>query len=109
MKLFLISVLSTFLLSSCAHHHKDVKHHHHKSCDANCKVQHEKGEMFKKHCAQSVAEGDLHVQGSDEYKISHGNEIYYFSTEEKLNKFKKHLSKNAKSARRNWDAGSSRR
>lgn len=109
MKLLLIVILSAFFLVSCAHHHKDIEHHHHKNCDKNCKLHHEKGEMFDKHCAQSVSEGDLHVKGSDEFKLKHGGKVYYFSTKDKLKKFKEHIEENTKMARKNWDLGSSRR
>ncbi len=109
MKLLLVAILGAFFLSSCAHHHKDIDHHHHKSCDKNCKVHHEKGEMFDKHCAQSVSEGDLHVKGSDDFKLKHGGEVYYFSSEEKLKKFKNDIEQNSKRARTNWDIGAARR
>jgi YHS domain-containing protein len=109
MKKILTILASTFLLGSCAHHHKDVEHHHHKSCDVNCKVFHAKGEMFEKHCAQSISEGDLHVKGTEDFKLNHSGQVYYFSSEQKLDKFKKHLELNAVNAQKNWDASSLRR
>lgn len=105
----LLAILSSLILSSCAHHHGDVDHHHHKNCAKNCDLYHEKGEMFNKHCAQSIIEGDLHVKGSDEFKLKHAGEIYYFSSKKKLENFKKHLKENTQRARRNWDNGSARR
>ena len=105
MKLLLITLLSAFFLASCAHHHKDVEHHHHKSCDKNCKLHHEKGEMFDKHCAQSISEGDLHVKGSDDFKIKHDGHVYYFSSEEKLQKFKMDSEASTKRAQKNWQVG----
>lgn len=102
------AILSAFFLVSCAHHHKDIEHHHHKSCEKNCKLHHEKGEMFDKHCAQSISEGDLHVKGNDDYKIVHGGETYYFSSKEKKDKFQNDVSKNIESAQKNWSAGDRR-
>lgn len=109
MKFLLATVLGVFFLSSCAHHHKDVEHHHHKSCNENCKTHHEKGEMFDRHCAQSISEGDLHVKGKDDYKIKHGGQVYYFSTKDKLQKFKKNIEASSKRARKNWDVGGANR
>jgi len=108
MKLILIMILSIFFLASCAHHHKDVEHHHHKSCDKNCKISHGRGEMFDKYCAQSISEGDLHIKGSEDFNLSHGGKVYYFSTKKKLEKFKVHIEKNTKMARKNWSLGLSR-
>lgn len=102
MKIILTFVLSAFFIVSCSHHHKDVEHHHHK-CDDQCKL-HKGKAMFEKHCAQSVSEGDMHVLGAEEYKLEHSGEIYYFSSEEKLKKFKRHLKKHTKAAKRNWSA-----
>lgn len=109
MKILLVTLLGAFFLSSCAHHHKEMEHYHHKSCSKNCKMHHEKGEMFDKHCAMSVSEGDIHINGVDDYKLKHGGEIYYFSSEEKLNKFKNNLDKNVKKAQKNWSMGSRNR
>tara|TARA_B100001971_G_scaffold84647_1_gene78056 strand:+ start:172387 stop:172704 length:318 start_codon:yes stop_codon:yes gene_type:complete len=102
MKIILISLLAAFFMTSCAHHHKDVAHHHH-NCDKNCKKHHEK-DMFDKHCAQSVSEGDFHAMGKDDYKLEHGGQTYYFSSKEKLGKFKKDIEANAKAARTRWQS-----
>ncbi len=100
-KNFLVLVILS-LFVSCAHHHKDAKHHHHK-CSKSCELH--KGAMFEKHCAQSVAEGDVHVKGSEDFKLKHGGQVYYFSSKEKMATFKKHLENNLDSAHKNWNAG----
>ncbi len=83
---YLIAVLLTMFLASCAHHNK-TEHHHHK---------------YEKQCAYSVAHGDLKTKGKVEYKFEHGGKTYYFSTSEKLNDFKKDLETNIKRANQNW-------
>ena len=84
---YLIAVLLTMFLASCAHHHNKTDHHHHK---------------YEKQCAYSVAHGDLKTKGKVEYKFEHGGKTYYFSTSEKLNDFKKDLETNIKRANQNW-------
>lgn len=83
---YLIAVLLTMFLASCAHHNK-TEHHHHK---------------YEKLCAYSVAHGDLKTKGKVEYKFEHGGKTYYFSTSEKLNDFKNDLETNIKKANQNW-------
>lgn len=100
MKLILFLLTTLLLTLSCSHHHKDASHHHHE-CKEDCKI-HAYKAMFDKHCAQSVSEGDMHIMGSDEYKITHGGEIYYFSSEKKLEDFKKHIDEKSKEAKNNW-------
>ena len=109
MKLLLTTILGVFFLSSCAHHHKGSAHHHHDNCNKNCSMEHNSKAMFKEHCAQSVSEGDLHVQGKKEFSLSHSGDTYYFSTEEKMKKFEAHIEKHIKSARKNWESSSSKR
>ena len=105
MKLLLSITLSMFFLASCAHHHNESSHHHHKKCNENCKLHKQKSGMFDKHCAQSISEGDLHVKGTDDYKLEHGAQTYYFSSKEKMIKFKKNIDANANKARKNWETG----
>jgi len=105
MKFLITTLVSTFFIYSCAHHHKDIEHHHHKNCEQSCKLYHEKGEMFEKHCAQSVSEGDLHIKGSSDFKLKHSGQIYFFSSKDKLEKFKKHIESNSYKAQRNWERG----
>lgn len=97
--LILVLVLVTF--ASCAHHHKNSGHHHHE-CKKSCKLNHKSGKMFDKKCAYSLAEGDSHINGSEDFKLKHGNETYYFSSKEKLEKFMLNLKDNLKAAKKNW-------
>jgi len=109
MKLSLLILTTVFLFTSCAHHHQKPKHHHHKKCDERCNVSDAKHESkFDKHCAQSVSEGDVHVLGQEDYKLSHGGEVYYFSSKEKMNMFKVSVEESIQKANSNWD-GSARR
>ncbi len=108
MKLFLLSILSLFLFSSCAHHHKSDGGHHHHKCEKNCEMHSDNGEVFNKHCAMSLAMGDSHVAGNEDYKIIHHGETYYFSSEEKMNKFKENIEQNIERANRFWTAGDRR-
>jgi YHS domain-containing protein len=107
MNILLISILSAFLFTSCAHHHGESAHHHHKG-GKNCELNKNDMEMFKKHCAQSVSEGDSHVNGSVDYTLNHAGELYYFSTQEKMDKFKLGLEQNIQSARAKWDNAETR-
>ncbi len=100
MKVLFISLIFSLFFSSCAHHHNKVGHHHH-DCKENCQVDH-KNEMFNKYCALSIAEGDTHVKGSDDYKLVHAGQTYYFSSQEKLQRFKNNLDSNAKTAQEKW-------
>ncbi len=108
MKLFIVSSLSLFLLSSCSHHHKQDGGHHHHKCMQSCEMHSKKGEAFNKHCAMSMAMGDIHVAGSEDYKIVHGGETYYFSTKEKMIEFRKNINKNIQRANRFWTVGDKR-
>ena len=84
---FFLAVIFSLLLASCAHHHKKPEHHHH---------------AFKKQCAQSVALGDFKTMGHEDFKLEHGGKVYFFSSEVKMKKFKKHLDENIQNAERNW-------
>jgi YHS domain-containing protein len=84
---YLLAVIITIFLASCAHHHKTPEHHHH---------------AFDKQCAYSVAHGNLKVEGNAKLKIEHGGKTYYFSSSKKMKEFKKNIEKNIKSANKNW-------
>jgi len=84
---YIIAIFLSVLLASCAHHHKTPEHHHH---------------AYEKHCAYSVAHGDLATEGSFEYSVEHGGKTYYFSSKEKMKEFKKNIETNIKSANKNW-------
>lgn len=103
MKILFISILGVLFLSSCAHHHKDAGgHHHHKCKMKSCSMKSMNGEAFSKHCAMSVSMGDMHIEGKKDYKFEHGGETYYFSSKDKMFKFKKNIEKNLTRARDNW-------
>lgn len=100
----LVTVLFLMVVTaSCAHHHDKTGHHHHKDkkCDETCKM-HNSKEMFEKHCALSVSEGDAHVHGSEEFKLKHGGKTYFFSSKEKMAQFEANLEENIKQANANW-------
>ncbi len=86
MKYVIVLMFSTFLMS-CSHHHKKPEHHHH---------------AYDKQCAYSVAHGDFKTKGSNEYKMKHGGNTYYFSTSQKREQFKKDLEQNIQSADKEW-------
>ena len=100
MKNLIMAIVTVFVFTSCAHQHQKSEHHHHE-CDKDCKV-HQENVMFEKHCAQSVLEGDTHVDGNDDFSLEHGGHIYYFSNDEKLEKFQLNIEANAKAAQSNW-------
>lgn len=83
----IIGIIFTLFLASCAHHHKTPEHHHH---------------AYEKHCAYSIAHGDLETMGNNEFKLAHGGKTYYFSSKEKLNEFKENIEKNIKNANKSW-------
>lgn len=109
MTVLLLSVMSIFLMSSCAHHHKELAHHDHNQHGKKSKVEQKTGDMFDKNCAYSVSEGDVHVKGRADFTLEHGGETYYFSTMDKLMKFKMNLNKSISSAQRNWAMATERR
>ena len=84
---FLLALMFTLFLASCAHHHNKPKHHHH---------------AYEKQCAYNVAHGKLNVKGKKEYKLEHSGKTYYFSNMESKKKFEKNLEENIKSASENW-------
>lgn len=84
----LLLLIPLFFMFSCAHHHKGTAHHH---------------DALEKHCAYSVSEGDMHTMGKDEFTFEHGGETYYFSSEEKREKFKKNLSHRILNAKNKWE------
>lgn len=84
---YIVTILLTVFLASCAHHHQTPEHHHH---------------AYDKQCAYSVAHGDLKTEGNIEYQVEHGGKTYYFSSKEKMNQFKKNIESNIKSANKNW-------
>lgn len=83
----LIGFILTFFLTSCAHHHNKTKHHHH---------------AYEKQCAYSVSHGDLKTEGFPEHKIEHGGKVYYFSSKDKMNSFKRDIDENIKKADNEW-------
>lgn len=91
--LTIISLL--FVISGCAHHDNNVAvdHHHHEQKEAS----------FDGKCAYSVAHEELNVAGKPEYNFKHKGMTYYFSSEEKMNEFKKDIDKNVQKARKAWE------
>ena len=100
-KLIVLFTLALGLMS-CAHHHAETAHHHDNK-QACCSEKEMDGKhMFDKKCALSVAEGDIHTDGKDEFQLSHAGKIYYFSTEKKMETFKEDLTANSRAALNNW-------
>ena len=94
-----------FLTISCSHHHKDKAHHHHDD-KAACESCAKKTQAaFDKKCAHAVMEGDEHVEGKEEFTLSHGGRKYYFSTKERMNEFQSNLDQNINKANKNWMDG----
>ncbi len=60
--------------------------------------------MFGGRCAYSVSKGELDVKGNLSHKFIHDGHVYYFSSEEKKQSFKKNLDENVKKAHKHWDA-----
>jgi len=103
MKKIIIATILSFFVISCAHHHKKDAHHHHQ-CSEKCETKsNTKTDCFNHKCASSVLEGDIHVEGKEEFKLEHGGQIYYFSTLEKKNKFEKNLEQNIELAKKSWE------
>ena len=100
MKILLIT-FALLALASCAHHDESVEHHHH-TCEENCSIEHKETDAFNKHCAHSVAEGNLDVMGSEEYMVSHKGMDYYFSSKKNMELFKKNVQKEIEKAKENW-------
>lgn len=90
--------------SACSHHHKAPDHHHHSATN----VKPDDSVAFDGNCPYAVMEGDLHTHGKEEFKLEHGGETYYFSSQDKLEKFKKDLPKNLSAARKKWKRGMAR-
>lgn len=103
MKIVFASLM--LLISSCSHHHKGNDHHHHDKKASCSKCEEMSKDMYNKNCAHSVLEGDTHVPGKDEFQFDHGGRTYYFSSQEKMEKFKANLEENVKSANRKWEKG----
>lgn len=101
MKFLLLAMLVTTV--SCSHHHKEKEHHHHEE-----KVTKDANDEFEKKCAHSIMEGDTHVDGKEEFKITHSGHNYYFSTKEKMDDFSKNMGENVKKATKSWRRGRDR-
>lgn len=98
----IIYLLFLFLAFSCSHHHKKPPHHHHDDKAACKKCSKDAKEAFEKKCAHAVMEGDTHVEGKEEFTLTHGGRKYYFSSKERMEKFKTHLDEHVKKANNNW-------
>lgn len=84
---FIIAIIFSIFLASCAHHHDGPAHHHH---------------AYEKQCAYSVAHDDGTEKGNSEYKLNHGGIAYYFSTKLKMSEFKKNINANIQKANKKW-------
>ena len=87
-------LLFVLCIYGCAKNHVTSPHHHHET-----EIEHIK---FDHHCAGSLAEGDLHIMGKDEFTIKYDGEIYYFSSLEKKKLFESKLKENIEKAERFW-------
>lgn len=98
----LLITMTAVLFTSCSHHHAKEAHHH--DCTENCaKEKINQQDKFLHKCAESIAEGDVHVDGKEEFKVEHAEYVYYFSSKEKMDKFNKKLEKNVEIASKNWE------
>ena len=105
-KVYKVATMSALLfVFSCASNREPAKppHHHHSCSMKNCKMKH-KCEMYGKKCAASVAHGDFHVEGKEDFKLTHEGHNYYFSSKRKMDEFKKNLDENVKKADNQWQA-----
>jgi YHS domain-containing protein len=50
----------------------------------------------------SVSGGKMNIQGQKDYKMKHSGEIYYFSSRQKMEEFKKDLKENIINAHNYW-------
>lgn len=99
----LVLSMPMFLLSCASKRdHKDSAHHHHECTPENCRQ--EKCEKYDKLCATSLAHGDLHTEGKEEFMLTHGGHNYYFSSKQAMNEFKKNIDDNIKAAEKNWQS-----
>ena len=89
-------------LFSCARHHEKSAHHHDQEGSTDSKNSVKLNPKYDKECACSVMEGDKHVAGKEEFKLEHAGDLYYFSTKEKMEKFKENLTENISKADKNW-------
>lgn len=100
----LTSMIVLLTLGSCAHHDVGVEHHHH-TCEENCSVEHNEADAFNRHCAHSVAIGELTVMGKEEYMVNHKGKDYYFSSKKNMETFKQNIQDELSKANHNWSAG----
>lgn len=102
MKVFKIAALAvvSMIFVSCAHHDNKVDHHHHEDA---AKI------SYEGKCAYSVENAKFDVPGNPEFKLQHEGTTYYFSSQEKLNLFKKDIPHNVERANKVWMERGSRR
>lgn len=113
----LVLLAALIVLASCASGKRETAAHHHhvtecgedgcemkeNQCDMkNCSM--ETCMMFEGQCAYSLAHGDFHIKGKKEHKLVHDGHVYFFSSAEKMNKFKNDIDENARKANKNWEA-----
>tara|TARA_Y100001936_G_scaffold253210_1_gene316514 strand:+ start:2923 stop:3300 length:378 start_codon:yes stop_codon:yes gene_type:complete len=106
--IFLVSCASARRESAAHHHHvtecgKDGCKMTENECDMK-KCSMKSCQMYEGKCAYSVAHGDVHVKGKKEYKLVHDGHVYFFSSAEKMNMFKKDIEKGVQKANENWEA-----
>jgi YHS domain-containing protein len=89
MKVFVLLMI-VFSMVSCSHHYNKAEHHHH---------------QFDKKCAYEVSLNHLDVEGKEEYKFKHEGEVYYFSSNENMQKFKADIQANLSKSKTNWKKG----
>lgn len=84
MKLLILTVLSLFVLTTCAFNEKI------------------KGKAYNKHCAMSVSEDDINVEGDRDCKLKHNGKIFYFSSRKKMEEFEEELKNNVSDEEEIW-------
>lgn len=99
-------LLLLFIIASCSHHHKDSAHHHHENCKSCVK---DVEVAYEGKCAQTVLEGDDHVEGKEEVFLDHEGRRYFFSSPDKKDAFAAHLDAHVRKANTMWKKRQQRR
>jgi YHS domain-containing protein len=108
MKLLLTILIASSIFVSCASH-QSTQVSDTNSSSQQCTAPSYKGDMYNKSCALAVSKGELHVKGSDKYKVDHKGKIYYFKSEKSKQEFLKDIDKNTQSAHNYWVTGARQR
>lgn len=70
-----------------------------------CTTSSYKGDMFNKNCALAVSKDNLHVKGSEKYKLVRNGKVYYFKSEQAKKEFGKDIDGIIRRAHNFWLMG----